>query len=117
MFRKCTEMKSEVYAKCHGGQGDLTCRHVLHKADSEMGTQYMHDDILPPGVSIGEHRHDGDEEIYFLVEGSGTMILDGQEHPMGPGDVSVVKSGHTHGLINTGKTPMRLIVICTRKPG
>lgn len=81
-----------------------------------MGVQWMHDDIFPPGASIGEHRHDGEEEIYFVVEGTGTMILDGRPFPLGPGDVSVVQSSHTHGLINSNEGAMRLIVVCIRQP-
>ena len=42
-----------------------------------------------------------------MVDGYGTMILDGQPFEMGPGDVSLVKPGHTHGLVNSSDGPMR----------
>ena len=61
MFRPQSEMKKRTFAKCHDGIGDLTAHLVLSKEDSEMGVQYMHDDILPLGVSIREHRHEGNE--------------------------------------------------------
>ena len=112
MLRKRSEMSQKTFAACHGGEGDVLAHLVLSKTDSRQGVQWMHDDILPPGVSIGEHRHDNNEEIYFVVEGHGTMILDGANFPIGPGDVSVVHPGHTHGLLNSDKEPMRLIVIC-----
>lgn len=116
MLRTTPAMKVETYDKCHDGLGTLVCRHVLQAGDSAVGIQFMHDDTIPPGVSIGEHLHTGEEEIYFLVEGSGLMILDGVRHPFNPGDVSLVQHGHTHGLINTGPTPMRLLVLCVRPP-
>jgi mannose-6-phosphate isomerase-like protein (cupin superfamily) len=111
MFRKKSEISVKTFTNCHGGKGDLVASLVLSKGDTNVGLQLMHDDVLPPGVSIGEHRHDGDEEFYYVVEGSGTMILDGKEYPMEAGDVSIVRPGHTHGLVNSATGPMRLIVV------
>lgn len=115
MFRRHDEMQMNVLDRCHGGEGKLECYSVMQALDSKMGIRFMHDDIIEPGASIGEHLHEADEEIYFVVEGHGTMILDGQRMPMGPGDVSLVVPGHTHGLINSDDSPMRLIVVCVRK--
>ena len=109
-------MTQKTFANCHDGKGDLQAWLVLGRTDSQQGVQWMHDDTLPAGVSIGEHRHDGNEEIYYVVEGKGTMFLDGASFPIGPGDVSVVHPGHTHGLVNSKDGPMRLIVVCVSQP-
>lgn len=112
MLRAQSEMKSSVIENCHGGSGTLLARFVLGPDDSGVGVRYMHDDRLEPGAVIGEHPHTGDEEVYFVVEGHGVMTLDGAEHPIGPGDVSLVQSGHTHGIRNSTDGQMRLLVIC-----
>lgn len=70
----------------------------------------MHDDPIEPGSTIGEHTHIDSEEVYFLISGIGVMIMDGKQSPFLPGDVSLVKVGHSHGLMNTGNDVMRLIV-------
>ncbi len=98
---------------CHDGTGTLTFHVVADTPDSDR-LLHIHDDILPPGVTIGEHPHHGMEEVYLVLDGNGTLIMDNQEIPVGPGDVSLCKSGHSHGLANTGKTPMHLIVIGVR---
>jgi quercetin dioxygenase-like cupin family protein len=43
---------------------------------------------LPPGASGREHdeRDTGHEEIYFVVEGTGTFTVDGDAIAVGPGD-------------------------------
>jgi len=43
--------------------------------------------ILPPGVLGREHEHaeTNQEEVYFVVHGSGTMRIDGQELELKPG--------------------------------
>jgi mannose-6-phosphate isomerase-like protein (cupin superfamily) len=112
VLRRRSEMKTDTLVNCHEGTGQLACRTVLSKGDSS-GVRYMHDDLIEPNASIGEHLHRDDEEVYFVVEGRGTMILDGQRFPIGPGDVSLVTPGHSHGLVNSDK-PMRLIVICVK---
>lgn len=114
MLRHRDEMKSGVIEKCHEGEGNLLAHFVMGQGDSDAGVLFMHDDVIEPGASIGEHRHEGNEEIYLVIEGHGTMILDGKEYPFRPGDVSLVKSGHTHGLRNSADGPMRLIVVCVK---
>ena len=101
-------------ANCHDGLGELLCRTVLNEGDSDVGIRFVHDDVMPPGASIGEHEHTDDEELYLVVSGHGTMIMDGVPTPMGPGDASLVKRGHTHALINGPDEPMRLIVVCVK---
>ncbi|MEO1130883.1 MAG: cupin domain-containing protein [Planctomycetota bacterium] len=117
MQREQRAMHSEPIDACHGGVGRLLCRVVMEEGESDVGIRFMHDDVLEPGASIGEHLHADDEEIYFVVEGSGTMILDGAQRPIGPGDVSLVKRGHTHGIVNSQDGPMRLIVVCVEPSG
>jgi len=115
MFRKQQQMKTSIYDNCHDGEGRLSCRLVLEQGDSELGIQFMHDDILEPAAIIGEHLHDITEELYFVVEGTGTMILDGKKIPTGTGDVCLVKRGHSHGIINSPDKPMRLLVFSVKQ--
>ncbi len=110
MFRSTDDMQSRTLTDCHGGSGNLECRLVLDAGDTE-AIAFMHDDRLEPGAVIGEHTHEGSEEVYLVVEGHGTMIVDGEERPIGPGDVSVCRSGHSHGIRNSPDGTMRLIVV------
>jgi mannose-6-phosphate isomerase-like protein (cupin superfamily) len=114
MFRKRKDMEQKTLFNCHDGVGDVLCTYLLRAGDSQSGIRFVHDDIIQPGSSIGEHEHIGEEELYYILEGHGTMILDGEPLPIGPGDVSLVRSGHTHGLINTGDHDMRLLVLCVK---
>ena len=111
MIRSADAMTSRTLTDCHDGSGDLECRLVLETADTDGCLTFMHDDLLEPGATIGEHTHEGDEEVYLVVEGHGTMVVDGDEYPIGPGDVSVCHSGHSHGIRNSQDGTMRLIVV------
>ena len=69
---------------------------------------------LPPGTSIGKHRHGQDEELYLVLEGEGLMELDGVEFPVRPGSVILNKPHGTHGLRNTSQAVLKLFVVEVR---
>ncbi len=100
-----------VFESCHGGVGKVTGRELFTKEDSKCGFNFMHDTSVPVGGTIGLHKHFGNEEVYYLLEGEGEMVLDGVSYPMRPGDVSMVSGGHTHKIINVGHIPLRIIVV------
>jgi uncharacterized cupin superfamily protein len=54
-----------------------------------------------PGCRPGPvHVHDAEEEIFFVMEGSGLAWLDGAVHEIGPGDALVYRAGGpAHTLI------------------
>ena len=94
----------------HQGDGQIASARVV--ADTAGGGAAWIDlVVVPPGCSIGEHRHGDDEETYVIVDGSATMVVDGSEIQVGPGDVIVNRVGGTHGLRNTGESPLRLVVL------
>lgn len=114
MLLPARNTETHTITNCHEGIGDVLCRVLMHEADSDVGFRFVHDDILEPGASIGEHEHTDDEELYLVISGTGTMLMDGVPTPIGPGDASLVKRGHTHALINGPDEPMRLIVVCVK---
>ena len=106
--------RTDTIADCHAGIGSLLCRTILREGDAPLAIRFVHDDLIEPGASIGEHTHTDDEELYLVISGHGTMIMDGVRTPIGPGDASLVTPGHSHGLINGPDEPMRLIVVCVK---
>ncbi len=112
LIKKRDEMARAPLPECHGGEGALDWTRVLDGRETQgRHVNFIHDDILPPGVSIGVHRHEDDEEYYYVVSGTGAMTLDGQRHEVGPGDITAVYPGGEHGLENTSDADMRILVI------
>ncbi len=109
-------MQRKPLPNCHGGKGTVDWTEVLNEADLPGRTlKFIHDDILPPGASVGAHHHD-DEEYYYILSGEGEMALNGQTHKVTAGDITAVFPGGSHALINTGASDLRFIVICTHPP-
>ena len=64
---------------------------------------------VAPGVMGGRHTHAG-EEISYVLEGEGELLIDGQPpRKLKAGDAFVVPAGTIHDAKNTGATPMKLI--------
>jgi mannose-6-phosphate isomerase-like protein (cupin superfamily) len=68
---------------------------------------------LPPGLdAYPEHDHaeDGQEEVYFVLRGSGEVEIDGERIPVDPDTVVSIKSG-TRRKLWPGPEGMRVIAI------
>ncbi len=102
----------------HDGEGRIGVARVAVAGDLAAPCNFIDVAELPPGTSIGRHRHASDEEeLYLVLEGSGTMWRDGEEFRVGPGDLVRNRPGGAHGLVNDGDGPLRLFVIELAVPG
>jgi len=63
---------------------------------------------LHPGAAIGYHRQEEDE-IYYIVSGTGEITLNGARSVVGPGTAILTRPGSSHGLRQVG--PVDLVVI------
>ena len=99
-IRKDNEIEWLQFEECHEGKGTLYCKSLLDGCDSTKFA-FMHRDEIKAGVSIGVHRHEDTEEIYYLVSGKGILTYDEVEYQMMPGDISLCCIGHSHGFLAT----------------
>jgi len=97
----------------HGGEGECLVR-TLMTAEFSSSLAYIREIDLEPGASIGMHKHEDDEEIYYIVAGHGTMLVDGEKQPVSAGDVVLTKSGSSHGLINDSRQKLKFFVACAK---
>ena len=111
LLRRCKDMKHASLDKCHGGEGALDWTDVVSGKELEgRALKFFHHNILAPGVTIGVHEHNS-EEYYYIIDGKGTMVLDGEEFEVGAGDITGVFAGGSHGLRNDSDADLRIVVI------
>jgi mannose-6-phosphate isomerase-like protein (cupin superfamily) len=65
---------------------------------------------LEPGRATERHYHAQTEEIYFLLEGTGEMELDGERRRMKPGDAVLIPPGAWHQI--TAVDALRFLCCC-----
>lgn len=44
------------------------------------------------------HRHEGYDEVYFVLSGEGALTIDEERHDLRPGAVAVIPRGRLHSL-------------------
>jgi quercetin dioxygenase-like cupin family protein len=65
---------------------------------------------LEPGGHTPLHKHPQEHEV-FILEGEGTFIFEGQEHPFGAEYVIFVPPEREHRFMNTGDSLLRMLCI------
>ena len=116
MIRRRRETREEVREAMRGGSGRALLREVLSPGEMS-GVEFVSVVTLDPDASVGDHRHDGTEELYLVLDGRGTASLDGERFEVGPGDSFLVKEGHSHGLVNSDSLPLTFVAVLTKKVG
>ena len=64
----------------------------------------------PKGGQVPWHNQE-QEEVYFIVEGTGEMCLGSERQVLTGGQSAYIPSGVFHQLTNIGDTPLRMIYI------
>lgn len=75
-------------------------------------------DVVPPGQrACPYHLHLAQEEMFVVLEGSGTLRVAGELLPVRAGDVLFLPAGreYPHQLINTGEQPLKYLSISTKQ--
>jgi uncharacterized cupin superfamily protein len=73
-------------------------------------------DILAPGKrGCPYHLHHAQEEMFIVLEGSGTLRVAGEMLPLRAGDVVFIPAGpeYPHQIINTSDAPLKYYSIST----
>jgi len=56
---------------------------------------------LDKGGYAPRHSHEW-QHILYIVEGKGTLFMDGENHPLTPGSTAYVPGGIEHQILNAG---------------
>ena len=111
MISRFNEQGKRTKSELFGGHGTLLFQDVFSK--EQLGERFSTFAVvtLMPGDSIGEHPHTENGEIYYMLQGVGTIIDDGVESPLKPGDAQYCADGHTHGMRNDTATPIMYLAV------
>ncbi|MEK6645195.1 MAG: cupin domain-containing protein [Candidatus Firestonebacteria bacterium] len=88
----------------------------LHKMivkPENMGTKRMCFGIadFPAQAHAPAHVHKKEEEIIYILTGSGKMFFDGKSEPIKPGTCIFIPPKVVHSINNTSKQVMKLVYV------
>ncbi len=75
------------------------------------------DTVAPGRQSCPYHFHHAQEELFVVLEGSGTLRVAGEHLPLRAGDVVFIPPGpdYPHHILNTSDQPLKYLSISTRE--
>ncbi len=109
LFRHSTEMATQQNQNMRGGKGTVTVKHVLNPDELFGNGRLFAQLTVPPGASVGLHKHEGEAETYLILQGQGRYHNNDESYDIAAGDMARVDDGDSHGIENTGDTPLVLI--------
>jgi mannose-6-phosphate isomerase-like protein (cupin superfamily) len=59
------------------------------------------------------HVHEGYDEVYYVLYGTGTITLGEERHPLRPGTVAVIPAGLPHSLMADDGEALEFIIFGT----
>ena len=67
--------------------------------------------ILDPGQTTGgpENAHADSDQWLYVVSGSGSAVVEGEEVSLRAGSLVLVEAGETHEIRNGGEEPLRTV--------
>ncbi|MDG2125567.1 MAG: cupin domain-containing protein [Verrucomicrobiales bacterium] len=88
-----------------------TIRSILDRTNAPVANQSLAEASLPTGNATDRHYHKISEEFYFVLEGTGTMEIDGESQKISPGDAVLIPAGTWHQI--TASTQLRFLCCCS----
>jgi mannose-6-phosphate isomerase-like protein (cupin superfamily) len=111
LIKNVKESESGVVKYVHNGKGEQFGGRIFDRKDFESDWDFVDWWKIPRGSSTGGHKHEGTEELYFIVKGKGEMTLNGTKKSVSEGDCILTKSGESHGLVNNSDEDILLFVV------
>ncbi|MDB6139550.1 MAG: hypothetical protein JWO94_2622 [Verrucomicrobiaceae bacterium] len=87
-----------------------TIRSLLDKTNAPVQNQSLAEASIPAGGATQRHYHQQSEEFYFILEGEGTMEIDGDSREVGPGEAILIPPNAWHQI--TAISSLRLLCCC-----
>ena len=99
------------HSEVHQGRGNIGVRTIWTHSDFRTNWHFVSHVLMPPGTSIGYHRHETVEETYVVMKGSGRMTVDDETEEVFAGDSIPNRLGGSHGLYNHTQSEIELFVM------
>ena len=109
MIRQKSEMEKEVRERMRDGKGTVEILHIFSQKELKGKVRLFARLRLQKNCSIGYHLHDREEEIFYILSGTGRVTEGDTTSIVGPGDAVLTGAGGGHAIENAGEEPLDLL--------
>jgi mannose-6-phosphate isomerase-like protein (cupin superfamily) len=111
MIKNYLTARKQIQQSSHQGTGAVELYEIWKNSDFRSSVDFFDRVVVPPGSTIGFHKHGANEEMYIVLEGKGLMKIEDDEVSVGKGDMILNPAEGRHGLINNSAENMDILVI------
>ena len=99
-------MKKQSESELTYRDGDSGVKYIFRGPKIDWGVI-----LMLPGQALGGHYHEEVEETFYVAQGEGVFIIDGETHPAREGDAFRMDPRDRHDILNNTQAPLKLIFI------
>lgn len=111
MIKRAGHQQVRIREQVRGGEGALAFHDFLLAEESFGAGKLFSRTVLPAGSSIGEHRHDGEFEVYYVLAGTVEVLDGGVWTELQRGDMHLCANGESHALRNAGASEAEVLML------
>lgn len=111
MIRKAQDCTKTTAKNRYGGKGEIVFTQLATPEELSPHAKLCSVLTLAPGVSLGEHAHTDNFEVYYITKGKGIVSEKDGETEVGPGDVVYTTHGASHAIRNEGDEDLEFVAI------
>lgn len=114
------QSRDRVYAVRKHGEAlyrDLFCASLEDSSNKDPESECLQTmwkcwiTTVPAGVEIEPHAHKDHEQIYYMIKGSGTIIIGGEMVRVRAGDCIYLPTDIPHSFINDGDEEVEIFCV------
>ncbi|MEP6714549.1 MAG: cupin domain-containing protein [Terriglobia bacterium] len=95
----------------NGGHGNVLYERALGPSTYTSNWAFIDHYVLSPGATIGRHKHEGVEEIWYVMNGEGSVTVDGDTAKLGTYDAVPINAKEIHSFENSGSQDLEFMVV------
>lgn len=84
---------------------------VLVTPEQSQGAYLLFTSRTAPGAGVPPHRHDQEDETFYVLRGRYAFLRDGEQIVVGPGESVFVPRGAAHGFQNIAESEAELLIV------
>ena len=111
MIKRKDEMEILHQEHACNGMNSIEKQFVFSTAEMSDKAKMFARITLPCGSSIGEHPHQPEAEIYYVLKGEITVTDNDTRTVLHPGDAIFTGNGDRHSAVNESSEPAEMLAV------